>query len=619
MINPEINLTNQLLDKTVKEIKEFENGSFNTSDNTTFSQYQEVQDNLTHQNGGFLKPWKGKTADPRESIDIITPMVETGVVNIDIDTQHLEPYTINFHHYFPELITKSLLSQFHKQTNSGEKVNEGVEKFVDDGNVVARPNKKNGELYDYVNLANLYVLDQTAKTLEDTDVIERCPMNPNQLREASKEWSNYDRVLKECDISKGDELPLYDAYYRYGFITKKQLKFTKYQLNGEDYEDEDTDDEYVQALFVMVKKNNKKKDDIKDESKAIPVFIEEIKPEKIKISKYLVIEKYKPYIEAHFGKYQGTWLRKGYRSIGRPYQNRANELHNKLKQLMNHLKLIYSSTDEAFAGKNAETGFKDGQIFYHKPQTEFKVQNNTFPNLSIFVEEWNRNIDLAQKALKAFEVATGESTPSSASATAISVQNQAVGRYHSFKQEKLGLFFSELYKRCVMPALIEETDFSEKFEIAGDPSLIEEYAEYKANKIFLSKFFEMTAKGTVPLRDQIGQIKEMIKSDILKQKKIMEGGNKDLLKDVELYIGLNPTGEIFNKQNKISNGLKILEYELNEAIQTNPDAMDTLNEIKRSLGLKVKPKINKPAQPQGATQPPKMQEVPQVERVEQPV
>lgn len=619
MIKLEINLTNQLLEKTLKEIKDFENGSFNTSDRTTFSQYQEVQDILTHQNGGFLKEWKGTTKDPRESLDIISPMVETGVANMDIDSQHLEPYTINFKHYFPELVVRSLVSQFHKQTNSGEKINDGVEMFIDDGNIVARKDDKDGELYSYVNLANLYVIDQTAKSLEDTDVIERCPMNQNKLREASGEWANFDKVLKDCNTAKKDESPLYDVYYRYGFVTREQLNYTKYQLHGEKYEEKDTDgDEYVQALFIMVKKNNSRKDDLRDESKAIPVFIEELKPEIIKISKHLIVKKWKPYVEAHFGKYKGTWLRKGYRSIGKPYQNRANELHNRLRQIMNHLKLIYSSDDDSFEGKNAETGFRDGQVFYHKKGTEFKVQNNQFPNLSIFVEEWDRNISLAEKALKAFEVATGESAPSSASATAISVQSNAVGKYHSIKQEKIGLFYAELYKRFVMPRLVEETDLKEKFEIAGDPSLIEEYADYKADKIFLSKLFEMTAKGMLPLRDQIDQIKDMIKSDILKQRKIMEDGNKDLLKDVEIYIGFNPTGEIFNKQNKISNGLKILEFELNDAIQGNPDAVDTINEIKRSLGLRVKPRVRKSVQ-QGTTQPPKMKDVPQVERVEQPV
>ncbi len=62
---------------------------------------------------------------------------------------------------------------------------------------------------------------------------------------------------------------------------------------------------------------------------------------------------------------------------------------------------------------------------------------------------------------------------------------------------------------------------------------------------------------------------------------------KDFFKEIEVFVGINTTGEGFNKQAKISNMLQLLQYELNPAIQTNPDVMDTINDIKQMLGLKT--------------------------------
>ena len=281
--------TNSLIDLPPKELRDFESNGVNLSDNVSFHQYSEIQDIITHQNRGFLKQWKGKGKDPRESFDIITPMVETGIVNTDIDTQQLEPYTNNPEHYLPELMARSVLNQFFRQTNHGVKVNDVVETFIDDGNVVVRKVDQDGEIYDLVNPVNLYVIDQTAKTLEDTTVIEKFSFSQTQLRKRTN-WKNIDQVINLCNRANKKELPYYEPIYSYGEITLAELNYTKSQLNGTDYEETDEDkDKYVQALFIMVRKKEGKHEVKHNEAKAVPVFIEELKPETIKISKLLKI------------------------------------------------------------------------------------------------------------------------------------------------------------------------------------------------------------------------------------------------------------------------------------------------------------------------------------------
>ena len=115
--------------------------------------------------------------------------------------------------------------------------------------------------------------------------------------------------------------------------------------------------------------------------------------------------------------------------------------------------MIFWSSDEEIAGKNVLSAIKNGQILQAK---NLNLLNNVFPNLSLYAEEWNRNISEATKALKAFEAASGETLPSSASATAITVQNEAIGKYYNFKREKFGLFISIVYKRWVFPSLLKD-------------------------------------------------------------------------------------------------------------------------------------------------------------------
>jgi len=595
-------------------MKDFESNGVYLSDNVYFHQYTELQEIRTHQNRGFLKQWTGKGADPREFYDIITPMIETGVVNTDIDTEQLEPYTDNSEHYLPELITRSVLKQFHRQTNHGVKVNECVEDFIDDGNIVARKVENDGEIYDTVNLLNLYVIDQTAKTLEDTTVIEKAAFNQTKLR-GMKTWKNIDQVIKYCDMAGKNELPSYEPVYRYGEVTLNELNYTKHQLFGTEYQENEEDkDKYVQALFIMVRKKPAKHEVKSTEAKAVPVFIEELKPEVIKISKHLTITKYKPYVEAHLGKYKGAWLRDGYRSIGKPFQNGANRIGNKLNLLIPHLKLYYWTDDEKLAGKNILSGFKDGQAIVAK---NFKVLNNSFPNLTILVEEWNRNIKLAERALKAFEVATGENIPSSASATAVATQNQAVGKYYNFKQEKLGLFFAEGYKRWVFKSLLKGFTPEEQIQISGDHTLIDEYIGYKAKKAVNGLLIKAAIKGNVISREMYQQLIDVAKSSLYGAEKLFESAKELLMEDVEMYVGLNPTGEAFNKQNKITNSLKVMEYEINPAIKTDPEARETLTEIKKLLGLRVKPR---PIQPinHNIPEPVKSGNLPQGEQGENP-
>jgi hypothetical protein len=583
----------RLIDLIFYEIRDFETNGYQLTDKLFFNQYNTVQTIKTHQNKGFLTSLADGQTDDREFYDIISPMVETGVVNIDLDTENFEPYTVNEQHQAQQLVAKSLLNVFLKQSDESNNINSCEEAYIDDGNVVVRKIREwnKGSIYKQVQLQNLYVIDQTAETLEDSTVIEKAIFNQTQLR-AMKDWKNVEKVIDLGNMGSSNKVPLYEIFYRYGEMSIKDFNFVQSQLGGKEIitaEGDNDEDDFIQALVIAARiKKDRRYNNVLMDGEGIVVFLEELVPEVIKVSPQLEIKKYKPYEEAHFGKYCGRWMRQGYRETGIPYENRANELGNQIREIMKLAgKIVFWSGDNQIAGKNILSSIKNGQIIQ---TTGLNILNNQFPNLSLFSEEWNRNIDECQKALKSAEVASGETLPSSTSATAVAIQNQQVGKYYDFKREKMGIFFANIYKRWVLPTLLEKTTMQDKLEISGDPTFLQTYAEGLATGMVIQNEVKMAALngGTID-QDMFKQLVQIKTLDILKNKKHFLKLEKDFWKQVEIYIGINPTGELFNKQARVSNGLSLLQYLTNPVVMQDPNSRNIVIQIALSLGFRIQP------------------------------
>jgi hypothetical protein len=578
------------------EINDFETGYINLSNRVTFSQYQTVQDNITQQNKGFLTSLAPGQEDDREFYDIITPMIETAVVNIDLDIENLEPYVDNPNYIAHEYFAKAILKNYWKQTNHGIVLNEVAYQLVDDGNIFVRRINDNGEIFRPVLPQNLYIVDQAAMTLEDTAVIEKDRMNQSEML-SQKEWDNVDRVEKLCNTGD-DQIPYYEIYYRYGELSVQSLRNVMKEVHGKGYSYKTGDNsKYVQSLVVMAKPRTGIKDEEGNQVQGLIVFAEELKPEKFKITSKLTVTRFKPFEFARLGKFNGRLWGEGYREIGRPYQNRANELGNQIRAAMKlAMKLVFWSSDKKIAGKNILSSINHGQII---KADSLNLLNNVFPNLSLFAEEWNRNINECTKALKAFEVASGEALPSSTSATAVNIQNVQIGKYFNFKRERLGLLYTTIGKRWVLKKLLDDVSPEEAIELVGDPAFVETVVDTYLNGWVIENVLKITAlSGGSITKPQLDELLAIKKEELLKQPKLYGQIFKDFFKDVEVYVGFNPTGEAFNKQGVITNTLKLLELEANPAISQNPGIMATINELKIMLGLKPSPKTEPlPQQP----------------------
>jgi hypothetical protein len=597
---------NRMVKQIIKEKEAYRTATIDMSSKVTFCQYDKINDIRTHQNGGFLNPLANGQKDDRKSYDIITPMIETSVVNLDIDTESFDTYATKREFDLPAFILKSPLQTYLKQTGQGETVNDIVETFCDDGNVIVVKDDREGKLFSKVHPLNLWFTDISAENLEQTGVGETKIMTYSQVIN-QKDWQNTNRLLKDGNISPIKEIPYYEIDYRYHEVEKYELNEIKKELGENVTLDENDKGVFVQALVIkgkLVQKDNETKGQNEYdtanqgiEARGIILFAEETQPETIKVNEKLTIKRYKPYEYVGWGKFNGRLWREGLREKGIPYQNTANELGTRIARIIRMMRAVFWTDDSKLFGMNVLSSIKDGQVISVSQGHTFNVVNNNFPVFSSLIEEWNRNIEQCRATLKSYEVATGENSPTSASATAISVQNQAVGRYFKFKRQKLELFFGAIFNRWVIPQLIKQLEAEEnkEIEISGSHSYMDRYTDMAA-----------AAKIDEGVEGNFSDVKK----ELLNQPKHYFKPEQGFFKDADIYLGLNAGGEAFNKQAKISNGINLMQFYANPAVYQNPAALDLLNQITLSLGYQVN---QSNLQPQQGIQPVNGANVPQKE------
>jgi hypothetical protein len=573
-IKPIQSAESQIISQILQEIKEYESGSINLSDTVTFSQKEMVNIIKTHQNKGFLKTLPEGMVDDRMFFDIVTPLVDTGVKNTDIDTKNVEPVSL-LKGYVPQaFLIKPELNLYFKYTDEDTRLNNHVEAFTDEGNVVSR--KVKDGVYRKVLLENLYVIDQTAECLEDTTVIERDFMNQSQLRKMA-EWKQ-DKIQALIDSFKKSEsstkTPYFELFYRYGDISTDQLN----DINGKD--EEINSNKYVPGyvVFGRAKITNKDDETTLSGERGFVLFADELKPEEIKISRDYIIKKYKPYEEAHFGPYKGRWLREGYRELCIQNQNRANELGNQIRIGMKlSLKHILWSTDDNIKGKNILSALQDGQIIKAADLQVLNLSENK--NLAAYAEEWNRNIQNAREKCRAFEMALNENSPSSTTATEANINNINNSKYFKFKQQKLGIFFRNIYNRWVLPELLKNISAEHELEITGDPSYMDMYYDALTNCWYVKNLYQIGPHTP----EQAEAIKQMKKEELMKGGKQFLTIKKDYYANAQIVLDFTITDESSNKQTKVTNGLSLLKY-----IDDPASRQDIVIEIANDLGFRIK-------------------------------
>lgn len=549
-----------IVDIISKEITEYESEKLNLTDKVDFNQHETIKKIVQHQNNGFSTQSKKK----RFFFNIGNSRIDTAVKKIDFDTKDVSIENIGGTNKGENLLLQAENRQYMYQTGLGPKMNDIVEQYPDLGNVIVK--KVDGDdIFEVVNPVNFKVTDQSAKTIEDTTVLEEHIYNSASMRKMKDAWDNVDVALKECNSKEGKQGSAYHVVERYGEMTVndyKKIKGLKPVWGG--------DDKYLNTYSIACIKRPDTKYYIeeKGQTNGVIMFCEEFNKPKSSVYKTL-----------HWGAYQGRFWRKGLREVLFPYQERLNILGNQIYQALKWSNIhVLWSPDQKIAGKNIFRAIENGQII----QTD---QLNILPleerNLSAQVNEWNRLMDMADRETQAFEVATGERLPSGTTLGQIELQNQNVGQFFQYKREKLGLFLEDIYNDWILPRLIKKINAEHILAITGDTAFLEDFYTNAAEGWVTNNWLSLDP--SIPFDQQVAE----------KTRELMSAGNlslqiqKDMYKNIKARARVVISGESTDRQNKINNGMSLLNIVSNPNIMQNTLALPLAAEIASYVGFNI--------------------------------
>jgi len=215
-----------MIKKIQNEIDTYKNQSYTMLDGYSFSAYKLLRriglyKAQVYPNGKFdsqdnYKYW----------FEIIRPRVDSEIKNIDFDTKDIELYTDTNGDYVRLLLSNVAMKDYLAKSGEADKLNEAVEQGSEWGNVVW---KEVGKNYRILELNNFMVLNQTAKTLDESDVIEYEMMISSDLRKKKGVWNNdaIDRLLKSGKPELNKSNPEFHIYERNGEVSEKEYYTAK--------------------------------------------------------------------------------------------------------------------------------------------------------------------------------------------------------------------------------------------------------------------------------------------------------------------------------------------------------------------------------------------------------
>jgi len=480
--------------KTIEnEIDSYLNKEVDLSDGVKFLQAKLIRRISFYQNQIYPKGKTDSQGNYRYFYDIVSPRINSEVKNIDFDTKDVAIYSeATLIDKLAILLSNLFLRKWLVQNKKGEEINDAIENFSAWGNVVWKKIKGG---YDQVDLKNFYVLNQVAKTLDDSDVIERHILTQSDLRAKKGIWENVEEVIKSCGnryfsaTEKSTDIEMttkfYEIYERNGEVSEKDLLEVQKKQGG-------NEENYVMAKIIVA--------GLKNEQGRFVLFAEEIKD--------------KPYKEAHRGRYDGRWFRKGLYEILFDCQTRANEIGNQLSRGLEWAsKTIFRSSDTLII-QNALTDMRSGDIIKAKELAQVEMRMQGFDQL---VADWNRNIQLANELANSYEVVTGENLPSGTPFRLGALQNQNANKLFDFLREKLALALEELFNDWIVPEMMKELRAKEVLDLTGSEEHLKEYYEMLTKAWYINNLLSFPPHST----EQGEMLRNLKLEELKKNKKAM--------------------------------------------------------------------------------------------------
>lgn len=388
--------------------------------------------------------------------DIQSPRIDDEVKNIDFDSKDPKVYSDRKRDELPCIISNLKLREYMHETGQDEEINSAIEEGSGWGNVLWKRVQKT---YERCDLRNVYVINQQARTVDHTPLIERHQLGASELRAKEKVYENLKEVLEGCksDTYKSEighteqetTVPYYDLYERTGEVCLADLKAWK----GETILENDNDKYVLARVIGAGTKGSSSGVDIK-----YIVFAEELKGKKMSDI----------FKEFHRGRYKGRWWREGLYELLFDLQVRANAIGNQIAQGLELASKTVLTSEDKLIVQNILSDIKNGDIIKARNLTQVNLRMQSFDQL---IADWNRIIQLANHIAHSTEIVQGESQPNQPFRLG-ALLNQNANKVFFFLRQKFSIPFTQIFHEWIVPELVADLKAKDILRLTGDVDML---------------------------------------------------------------------------------------------------------------------------------------------------
>lgn len=508
------------------EINNYLTGTVEISEGFRFSQYKIIKRIVLYANQIFPKGKIDKQGNYKYWTDVTQPRIDSEVKNIDFDTKDILYYSEAEKDAAYMILCNLSNKEWLRNNNQAEELNDAIEEFSGWGNVVWEKIKGG---YERSDLKNFYVINQQAKTLDDTPVIKRHIYTQSDLRSKAGTWKQVDEVIKSCGNRgftptpqgsvENKETPYYEIYQRDGEISEQALNEAQGKPGGDE-------NKFILARVIVagLKKGEK--------GGRYILYADKLPG---KMSDW--------YKEAHRGRYNGTWWRPGLIQLMFDIQTRSNEISNQIALGLEWASKVLFSGEDKLIANNIMTDLKNGDYIRGKDikQIEVRIQG-----LDQLIADWNRLQMAADKICNSYEIVNGE-TPAGTPFKLANLSDQNATKLFDFLREKISNALQSVFEDWIMPAQLKNLKAKDVLRLTGDSDLMQSYYMMVVNAWYIKN---LIAIG--PHTPEMAQaLKEKKMQEIMSKKEQFVKLEDEWLDGVKPRISVVISGENVNLRREL--------------------------------------------------------------------
>ena len=553
----------QALELIENERAAWEWGVVWVSNDASFVIRDEIDTARKNYYGIFEKDKDSETGLERLWVPLTEWSVEGMVKNVDLDTKDINIKSPEAKYNPVASTLKCILFNFLGKIHFGERLNDTIRRTCIDGTGIVKVYEKYSDEFKrkmidlrVVDPLNI-IVDPTFYSLQEVPVLERVIMTRDEI-DKQIGWEN----TKEIVYSKGS-VPQAAIFERWGKIPLSLV--TKKESDGNKWEEG--------CIISSAAPGDKETTALKDFKPAV-------------IHKIFINKKgIKPYEEICLKKVPGRGWGRGIPEMLKGLQKWLNTVVNVKRNnaLIFQTGLFKVKKGSGITRQQIEKLGAGGAIPVDNMED---IQPLRMDDLkpSVYREEIDI-MSMADRVSGIFEMARGETLPSSMPATTAILQEKGSRSTFSLIQENIGLFLERLFKRHLIPSIVENLTEGEILRITGQPEDLERIDEAGIN-YFLNEAIAKYKKqhGHAPLFGDIQILRQKVEKHL---KSFGKDRFVEIVKhifdteyDVEVYI----TDEKFDKSVMVKQ-LTDLLFVFGRVPGINVDVDGIMKEILDIMGI----------------------------------